>query len=77
MSEELTDAEALRLQRIHAAWTEARAAADWHRADRLRAYLQRAGCTGPDLDRWHPVFEDGPHRRRRIVARSTACISNG
>lgn len=54
---------------IHGQWAASRQAKDWARADRLRAYLVRAGCTGADMERWHPVFEETKHRRRRLRER--------
>jgi len=56
------------LSAVHGAWQQARAARDFVRADRLRRYLENAGCMGPDLAAWHPVFEEMPHRQRRLKA---------
>jgi cysteinyl-tRNA synthetase len=69
MNDELNDADLRQMHAAHAAWTGARAAKDWQRADRLRKYLQNAGCMGPDYSRWNPVFEETPHRRRRLKGR--------
>lgn len=65
-AERLTDQEADRLQSVHGQWLTARASRNWARADRLRDYLERAGCMGRNMERWHPVFEDPKHRRRRL-----------
>ena len=69
-AERLTDQEASRLQSVHRQWSMARASRNWGRADRLRGYLERAGCMGPNMERWHPVFEDPKHRSRRLRERS-------
>ena len=57
---------------VHTAWSAARACKDWLRADRLRGYLERAGCMGANLDLWHAVFEDPKHRARRLRERAAA-----
>lgn len=72
MMEQLTTNEASRLASIHRMWAADRAARNWGRADRLRGYLERAGCMGENLERWHPVFEDPKHRRRRLRERESA-----
>ena len=71
MTDLLTPAEATRLASIHQAWAADRAARNWARADRLRGYLERAGCMGANLERWHPVFEEPKHRRRRLRERES------
>lgn len=51
---------------VHGQWIAARTSREWIRADRLRGYLERAGCMGQNMERWHPVFEEPTHRRRRL-----------
>ena len=68
-SDSMTLSEASRLASIHKAWLAARAARQWGMADRLRGYLERAGCMGQNMERWHPVFEEPTHRRRRLRER--------
>jgi cysteinyl-tRNA synthetase len=65
----LTSAEAAQLAALHAAWTAARAARDYARADPLRTQLAEWGALGPQLDRWHPVFESSAHRSQRLAQR--------
>lgn len=71
MTETLTAQEAGRLASIHRQWKEARGASNWGRADRLRGYLERAGCMGKDMAHWHPVFEEPKHRARRLRERDS------
>lgn len=70
-AERLTDQEASRLQSVHRQWSTARADRNWGRADRLRGYLERAGCMGKDMAHWHPVFEEPKHRARRLRERDS------
>ena len=72
VNDSLTLTEAGRLTSVHTAWSAARACKDWLRADRLRGYLERAGCMGANLDLWHAVFEDPKHRARRLRERAAA-----
>ncbi len=65
----LTDEEWLRIDVVHQDWVASRAEKNYARADRLRGYLERSGCLGPNFDMWHPVFESPAHRQRRILER--------
>ena len=67
----LNPAETSRLAKIHGEWSASRARRDWRRADRLRGYMERAGCMGPNMELWHPVFEEPAHRRRRLRDRES------
>lgn len=71
MSDELSEADIAQMGAVWDAWQQARQDKDWTRADRLRAYLQRAGCVGDNLERWHPVFETSAHRSRRLQSSSS------
>lgn len=70
MMDRLSEVDARRLAVIHGKWQAARADKNWSRADRLRAYLEQAGCMGRNLELWHPVFESPRHRARRMRLRT-------
>lgn len=63
----MTNPEFDRLRLIRDQWVAAREAEDYTRADRLRRYLENAGCLPPDYERWHAVFETSAHRARRCL----------
>lgn len=70
MTEALQQRDVSRLSFVLDQWHVARANRDFARADRLRGYLERAGCMPPDYLRWHPVFESSAHRFRRLKERN-------
>lgn len=51
----------------HLLWKANQAQGAWKAADEHRKRLIEAGCTGVNLDRWHPVFESPAHRAQRLT----------
>lgn len=70
MTDGLSEVDKRRLKSVHSEWVRSRDNRDFRRADRLRGYLENAGCLGPDYAMWHPVFEEPAHRQRRLKDRA-------
>lgn len=69
MNDDLTEPEERRIFHAYRQWRHWLSAKNYRHADRYRKALTSMGCMGPDLAKWHAVFESSVCRTARLRRR--------